>query len=255
MDNLSNLHVVRNFKRLPELLEGRTVHATNEIYSSDAKLVVPTTLAGFQYIANDPNLSRKSDAFVIGVNSDKSLTDVMTRKGASQREISAIESDMVRARKVAEPLALQHSGRQVFVVFFDEETPNALYDHLAEKGVELRSLHKHGYGTTPDAPKIEGSENFAVTLAFPLPNDKKPVCFDITPVENQTGVAVVKLTEANGPNHPPYLSNEGNILFKVDSYEIYPYTQECVDVERQLTAAPAAPKKQETIPGYALRHE
>lgn len=242
MELPQNLHVVGDTKKLPFMLGDRRIHATNGTYINSENIVVPTTLAGFQIIADDTSLSDKRDAFLIAINSDKSLQAVMTKKGASQEDIHALESQIVRAVKVATPLALQHPNREIFVTFYDEETPNKLYTTLAEKGAPLFSLHKHGYGTEPNAPKIEGTENFAVTLGFPLPNNTKPVCYDQTPRETQGFVDVRDLTTTTGAHGKPYLSQEGKVLFPVHD-DIYQHTQAYADAERALAAKgnPSAP--------------
>lgn len=241
MDLLNNVHVVADTKRLPSMLGDRPVHATNGTFMADASLIVPTTLAGFQVIADDASLAAKRHSFLIAVNSDTSLRTIMEKKGMSQDYIHGLESQIVRAMKVAEPLALQHQDREIFVAFYDQETPNDLYKFLAEKGAPLFSLHKWGYGTEPNAPKIEGSEHFAVTLGYPLPNDMKPVCFDLTPRETQDFVDVRKLTEVVGPHGKPYISQEGKVLFPVHD-EVYQYTQAYADAERAVNAAANAPK-------------
>lgn len=235
MDLPQNLHVVADTKKLPSMLGDRRIHATNGTYINAANIIVPTTLGGFQIIADDKTLSDKRDAFLIAINSDKSMQAIMTKKGASQEDIHALESQIVRAVKVAAPLALQHSNREIFVAFYDEETPSKLYNELAEKGAPLFSLHKWGYGTEPNAPKIEGTENFAVTLGFPLPNNTKPVCYDQTPRETQGFVDVRDLTTTTGAHGKPYLSQEGKVLFPVHN-DIYQHTQDYADAERAVAA-------------------
>lgn len=237
MDLLQNVHIVANKKELAVMLgQQRPVHATNGTYMNAAELVVPTTLAGFQAIADDTSIAGKRDPFLIAVNSDKSMEAIMKKKGASQEEIYALESQIVRAMKVAEPLALQNHGREVFVAFYDEETPNELYNFLSGKEVPLFSLHKWGYGTKENEPKIEGSEHFATTLGFPLPNNTKPVCYDLTPRETQGFVDVRDLTETVGPHGKPYISKEGKVLFPVHD-AVYQHSQTYLDAERALDVA------------------
>lgn len=152
-------------------LEVRGAHFTNGVYSMAAGLIVPTTLAGFRYMVDrQPHLP-----LVIAVNSDKSMY-LMGKTG--------VEPQMVRALKVAEPLAEVFPDNRVIVLFYDEETPNQLYAALRRQG-HTRTLHKWGYGTEPSAPKIEGAEFFDFVYGYPLPNDKKPVCWEETPLASQ----------------------------------------------------------------------
>ncbi|MAZ76148.1 MAG: hypothetical protein CMH31_02480 [Micavibrio sp.] len=170
-------------------------HATNGTYVYAAEMIVPTTLAGFQFLAEER--SQDSDAFVIAVNSDLSMTGIMDAKKASQEERDALEDQEKRAMKVAIALQKNHPDRQVIVMFYDEDTPTALYDAIAESGtITMESLHKWGYGTDPNAPKIEGAHNFRAVYGFPLSNDTKPLCHDLTAHEDQSSfVEVVKLNK------------------------------------------------------------
>lgn len=164
-------------------------HFTNGTYMAPAALVVPTTVIGFGYISE--TLANKDDAFVIAINSDVSMHGIMDKKNATEDERKSVEDQVTRAMKVAGPLSEQNPDKRVFVIFYDEETPTALYDLLAEGGINMASLHKWGYGTNPDAPKIEGAHNFSHVFGFPMPNDIKPVCYDITVSENQSDIVKV----------------------------------------------------------------
>lgn len=170
-------------------------HFTNGTYSYAADLIVPTTLSGFTYL--DEKVAGEEDVFIIAVNSDLSMQGILDDKNASAEERAALEGQTVRAEKVAKPLAEQFPNRQVVVMFYDESTPTALYDGLAQDNpAGMVSLHKWGYGTDPKAPKIEGAHNFSMVFGFPLPNDTKPVCHDITAHEDQSSfVKVVRLAE------------------------------------------------------------
>ncbi len=190
------------------------LHFTNGVFSAPPEVIVPTVLSGFKFVSD--YAASPGDAFVIAVNSDISMNGIMDKKGASAEERAALESQNERALKVAVPVALLNPGHPVVVIFYDEETPTALYDSLTEDGLPLMTLHKWGYGTKPDAPRIEGSHNFGQVLAFPLPNDRKPVCHDITIAEDQSGIVqIFKLTEVEGSHGRPYLSEGGKVLFPV----------------------------------------
>lgn len=197
-------------------------HFTNGTYTMPVDKMMPTTLAGFQCVSD--NFSKPTDAFVIAINSDISMSRIMDAKNASVEERAAVESQLMRAHKVAGPLQAQHPDREIVVMFYDEDTPTALYDHLAENGFDMVTLHKHGYGTEPNAPRIEGAHNFSKVLAFPLPHDEKPVCYELTQRGNQTGtVTVVKLTEEVGPHGAPYISKSGEVLFPLNHDSLKKY--------------------------------
>lgn len=208
---MSNLTVINNTDsaiiRATLEREGiNSAHFTNGTYAYAADMIVPTTLSGFYYLHDQEEPS--PSAFIIAVNSDKSMQGIMDAKKASTEERAALEPQETRALKVAKPLAAKFPNRDIVVVFYDEDTPTALYDYLAETGFGMESLHKWGYGTDPNAPKIEGAHNFKRVLAYPLPNDTKPVCHDITVHEDQSAfVEVVKLSETH--------NNAGQAYFPV----------------------------------------
>lgn len=142
-------------------------HFTNGTFAYDHKITVPTTLAGFKRVTKiQPHLP-----LIIAVNSDKSMLSLGKPTAENQSQ---------RAEKVALPLAQLFPDNQVIVVYYDEKTPNHLYETLKEKGL-TRTLHKWGYGTSRSEPKIEGAEYFELVYAFPLPNNGiKPLCYDCT---------------------------------------------------------------------------
>ncbi len=172
----------------------QTAHFTNGTYAYKAEMIVPTTLAGFKYVAEQNPLC----PLVIAVNSDKSMESM---------KLQTTENQSVRAAKVAEPLAQYFSDRQVIVLYYDEKTPNALYQALHASNI-TKSLHKWGYGTDANAPKIEGAELFDVVYSFPLPNDIKPVCHDLTALpKEQQPITIVDLRNE--------LINKEGVLFEL----------------------------------------
>lgn len=198
--------------RVLDMMGVHNIHCTNGTYAYPAERTVPTTLAGFQFI-ND-QVASPYDAFLVAVNSNQSMSGIMAAKNATVAEMSALESEDVRAAKVADALSVHFNNRPVVVLFYHEETPARLYEALAATNINLASLHKWGYGTDPKAPRIEGANNFARVFGFPLPNDVKPVCHDITALEDQTGVVkVVKLHEQQGLHGKPYISPAGKVQF------------------------------------------
>lgn len=232
-----NLHIVDKIHAPSAPLSSHLpLHATNGTFMYEADLIVPTMLAGFQFIAENRNLSKSHHVFLIGVNSDISMEGIMDAKQASRAERDSLEDQQVRALKVAAPLALQHPKRDIIVTYYDEPTPTELYRTLRQDlNCDTYTLHKWGYGTKPDAPKIEGSEYFDFTLGFPMPNDRNPVCYGITPVENQPQVNVFKLTEKSG-TRMPYLSQDGKILFPVNDPSLDRYTQKGFEEARAHSA-------------------
>lgn len=203
-------------------------HFTNGTYAPPESLVVPTVLAGFQYSVDTE--AKNETSLIIAVNSDKSMAIINAKRLAVldqeilkgqkseedrqklETEIRNQEDQTVRGLKVAGPVALQNPDRKVFVVFYDEETPNRLYDTLAKNGFGMETLFKWGYGTKPQEGRIESAENFKRTLGFPLPNTIDPICAQITPAEGQKGVVtVVDLREgAFG-----YVSKQNKCLFRM----------------------------------------
>lgn len=177
-----NLHVIESSNRadIISAFEEKGIkgaHFTNGTYAFAAELIVPTTLAGFKRVTNTyPHLP-----LVIAVNSDKSM-DELGKKD--------FEPEAERAAKVAEPLAKLFPENQVMVIYYDEKTPCELYSALAKHNM-TRTLHKWGYGTSSDAPKIEGAECFEMTYGFPLPNDIKPVCYHDTDVAEKPQKIIV----------------------------------------------------------------
>lgn len=178
------------------------IHCTNGTYMMPAEKIVPTFLAGFQFI--DQEVAEKNDAFLVAVNSDKSMRNIMTAKGTPD---AAFEPQQIRAQKMADPLAALFPDRQIIVVFYDKDTPTDLYNTLATEGdLRLASLFKWGYGTDPNAPRIEGAGNFTRVFGFPLPNDEKAICHDLTPVEDQSEmVQVLKLGQ--------YITADNKLVF------------------------------------------
>jgi hypothetical protein len=235
----SNLIIVNDknkeniVKTIQSTQASHPLYITNGTYAYAASLIVPTVLAGFEYIAD--TAAAPDDPFVIAVNSDHSMRIIMenkiqrasseAEKEALRADLAKLENETVRAEKVAVPLALQHPGRAVIVVFYDEETPTDLYRFLQGK-VFLSTLFKYGYGTDPKAPRIEGADCFKTVLAFPLIKDPKPICYDITASEDKSRyVQVVALHgKIADQSNSPYLSENGKILFPVRCEELLEYS-------------------------------
>ncbi len=212
-----NLKIITNTRlgETAQALEDEGVkyaHITNGTYTAPDEMVVPTTLAGFQYITDTIHLPE--DTYIIAVNSDVSMQKINDAKGGS---LTDIEDQQTRAEKVLVPLALQHPETQIIGIFYDEETPEDLYEYLStQSSLSLESLFKFGYGTNPDAPRIEGATHFRRVFGFPFPNDAKALCHDITVAEDQSDTVIVEnLAEEKGLHGAPYITPENKVLFKV----------------------------------------
>jgi len=195
-----------------------SAHFTNGVYSYSSALVVPTVLAGFEY-AVEQSPKDDASALVIAVNSDKSMKLIMDKKNATQAERDALENHLQRARKVAFPLMEQHLDREIVVIYYDEETPNALYDKMNAAGFGMKSLFKWGYGTNPQEGVIEGVECFDVVRGHPLPNDIKPVCTELTRKTGQAGY--VDVVDLRGT----YISSDNKILFMPKHPDLLSYAK------------------------------
>ncbi len=186
-------------------------HFTNGIYAYKAKMVVPTTLAGFKWVSEE----QKDLPFIIAINSDVSV------KILGKQDL---ETQTLRAKKVAEPLAKAFPNNQVIIIYYDEKTPTALYEQLSKSGLTT-TLHKWGYGTADNTPKIEGAEYFEQVYAFPLPNDKKPVCYYDTEISDKSqNIIIFDLRDK--------LITENGVLFKLPAS-----LQEYIDPTANLTTA------------------
>ncbi len=218
---------------------------TNGIYAASQDVVLPTTLAGFQ-VAVD-RYSRPHDAIIVAINSDVSLDIIYEQKSEklhedyvaaeldsetdeeleeaaqalteAQRKLQTdrgnTELQNVRAAKLAQPLADQFPNRDIVILFYDEATPTELYEALSLKGFGMTTLFKWGFGTKPDAPRIEGAGNFENVLAFPFLNDDKAICHDITVAEDQSDFVKVMRLQEETDIRPAYMSTDGKLLFRL----------------------------------------
>lgn len=175
---MSNLHIITTTDRVTIISQLKSLttggcHFTNGTNAYEAEKIIPTTIAGFKRVTEiHANLP-----LVLAINSDLSM------KALGKEEV---EPQLDRANKVAESLALAFPHNQVVILFFDETTPNKLFQALNRHHL-TRTLHKWGYGTDPEAPKIEGAELFEHTFGFPLPQDDRPkaFCHDLTDKPDQ----------------------------------------------------------------------
>ena|SRR3990167_3800497 len=143
---------------------------TNGTYAFPIEKIQETMLAGFEFVNSQNDLP-----MVVAINSDMSMRTLEKNGFASQQE---------RARKIATPLTDKFQDRQLIIIFYDEPTPTNLYRALSQQGL-TKTLHKWGYGITPQEPKIEGAEYFDAVYAFPMPVGHKPICYHETDLQSE----------------------------------------------------------------------
>lgn len=173
-----------------------SAHFTNGTFAFGPEITVATTLAGFKHVLADNNPYLP---LAIAINSDESMRMMGKTDFKDQK---------TRANMVAKPLAEAFPKNKVIIMFYDEKTPNKLYELLA-KNKMTHSLYKWGYGTEPNAPKIEGAELFSVVYGYPLVNDTKPVCWEDTPVVDQKHI--IKVVDLRGK----LITSERKCLFSL----------------------------------------
>lgn len=166
-----------------KVLHVASAHFTNGTYAFGPEITVATTLAGFKYVlaVNDPSLP-----LIVAINSDESMRLMCKTDFKDQK---------TRASMVAKPLAEAFPENKVIILFYDEKNPNKLYELLA-KNKMTHSLYKWGYGTEPNAPKIEGAELFGTVYGYPLVDDIKAICWEDTPVVDQKNM--IKVADLRG---------------------------------------------------------
>lgn len=199
----------------------RAVHMTNGTYTLPISKIVPTTLAGFACINQKLGFFSKSDVIMIAFNSDKSMRNSYVGRPNQQKLNDELESEEVRAKKVLLPLSEYFVGHDIVGVFYDEETPLELFTAFKRAGLNMKTIHKHGYGTNPDDKPIIGAGFFERVFAFPLLGDERPVMHNETRVSNGYDVYpkpedVIKLWEEK-LGGLSYLSTDGRILFPAPS--------------------------------------
>ena len=155
-------------------------HFTNGTYALPTSITVATTLAGFKYVLDNVDAGLP---LILAINSDASMRALNK---------SNYENQSKRAETVAVPLAETFPDNRVIVMFYDDKTPNSLYEFLHANQI-THTLYKWGFGTQKDAPKIEGAEYFDHVFGYPLVDDLKPVCWQETPQVEQQNVVVADL--------------------------------------------------------------
>jgi hypothetical protein len=192
------------------------VHATNGVLAGPPERLLPTNLACFKLIDD-----RKPDhgVFLIAVNSDESVEKLNADKAAKGENIPPSVPQEQRAGMIGKAVAALFPTRSVYTVLYDDKTPEALYETLQDSGIEMETLFKGNYGTSPDQGRIEGAHCFAHVIAFPLPHVTaalQPYASGITekgdlPEHGE----VLRLTQEKGAHGRPYMSEANKLLFPV----------------------------------------
>ena len=196
----------------------QSLHVTNGAYVPAAKILVPTTVAGFQYL-HDTHPD-KSASMLVAINSNKSMRDALEARNAPGAEFDALEDQYARARKFIPLLTAQFPERRVIMAFYDEQDPVALYGTIDAAGIPIRTLHKWGYGTGDNPKPILGAEFAQSVYGYPFASateHMRPAFWDVTPEGQKGSVKIVDLTKAAGPHGRAYLSDDNKLLFPVAS--------------------------------------
>ncbi len=197
-------------------------HFNNGTFTLPKDVFAPAFLAAFKRVID---LKDGIDTpLIVAINSDISMIQSFKGKDNEAELVKTLISQEERAQNVISLLSGLFPNRSVVAVFYDEQTPHELYRGLSQNGFGMRSLHKVGYGTTPNEKPIVGAEFFEWVYACPLPHDAKPFMYndtrDVNSNDRQPDV-VEKLTEVIGPHGSPYLTKEGLPLFKLPTELAY----------------------------------
>ena len=224
MVDVNNLTIIENTDKdaIIQGLEGvgaNSICVTNGTYVAPAEMVVPTTMAGFQFIKE--RKATAQECFVVAINSDKSMADIAAAKAAKGEDIGEVADQVTRAKALLEPVSKQFPEHQIVAIFYDEATPTELYEYLeANSPILLNTLFKFGYGTDPKAGDIEGADCFDSVCAYPFPNDARALCDDLTKrTPNRAHYEVYKLTEEFSANGQPYMNKQNQVLFALEEGE------------------------------------
>jgi len=197
-----------------------SILVTNGIYDRPQDLVLPSTVAAFQYLTDSGRFPADA-AITIALNSDASLRNSLLEKGASDDDLTAQEPQRQRAMKLWPALSAQFPERRVIILFYDQPDPAQLYNTIAAGGMtRIANLHKYAFGV-PQGPdqsvkKILGAEAAETVYGFPLPKDTAHMhspFWNVTPEGGQKDYTVIDLTREHGPHGAPYLTDDNKILF------------------------------------------
>jgi len=207
-----------NPQQIIEQLKSRGIdeaHFNNGTFTLPKDIFAPNFLAAFQRVLD---LQKDMQTpLIVALNSDKSMRDSYVGKGNEKELNDNLVSQEDRAENILSLLGAMYAHRHCVVVMYDEQTPRELYAELTKR-IKTLSLHKVGFGTSPDDKPIIGSKNFAFVHASPLYNDEKPVMHSETPSTDpsaRTPDVVEKLTEEVGPHGQPYITTKGGLLMPV----------------------------------------
>ncbi|MFA5591719.1 MAG: hypothetical protein WC989_00195 [Micavibrio sp.] len=191
-------------------------HFNNGTFMLPEEKLVPAFLSAFKRVVDLRN--DNETPLIVAINSDKSMLASYQGKENEQDLIRGLVPQQQRAEMVVSILSALWPERDAAAIFYDEDTPYALYSGLHGGGFGLKSLHKVGYGTNPSDKPIIGAEFFDWVYACPLYNDERPVMHKETrnaqPADRQPDL-VERLTDETGPHGKPYITAGGKLLFPV----------------------------------------
>jgi hypothetical protein len=193
-------------------------HFTNGTFTLPLEKFAPTFLAAFKRVSDIHD--DVTTPLIVAINSDVSMKNSYARLNEDDRIMAHImhTNEETRAYDVVTLLSYLYPRRSVAAIFYDEDTPYELYSEMKQGGFGMKSLHKVGYGTSPDDKPIIGAKFFDWVYACPLPFDAKPVMHTETRNVNATDRApdlVEKLTDVMGPHGRAYMTTQGKVLFPV----------------------------------------
>ncbi|MEC7576164.1 MAG: hypothetical protein VX468_02465, partial [Pseudomonadota bacterium] len=101
MVDVNNLTIIENTDKDAivqglESVGANSICVTNGTYVAPAEMVVPTTMAGFQFIKE--RKATAQECFVVAINSDKSMADIAAAKAAKGEDIGEVADQVTRAK-------------------------------------------------------------------------------------------------------------------------------------------------------------
>ena len=196
----------------------RRGHFNNGTYTLPKDVFAPAFLAAFRRVID---LQPEAGVpLIVAINSDKSMIDSFKGKNNEDVLVQDLAPQIERAKNVTSLLSALFPDRQTVAIFYDEQTPFELYEALNKNGFDISSLHKVGFGTSPDDKPIIGAQFANWVYACPAPFAGKPVMYTDTRAANEFDTRpnlVEDITEVIGPHGATYIQkgNGGKILFPV----------------------------------------
>lgn len=191
-----------------------SAHVTNGTYMLPRDKLAPSFLAAYKRV-----IDLKGDMagpLLIAANSDKSMLDTYASKPNREELVANLVPQEIRLSTVVSLASELFPDRTVVGVFYDEDTPKKLYGVLKAAHPSFATLHKTGYGTSPDDKPIVGAKQADWVFACPLFYDAKPVMHADTrnfELSHRVPDVIEDLTTVIGPHGQPYITKQGGLLF------------------------------------------